>query len=145
MLAALTASISPALDLCIKNEAGLDVQTLMLVGHNLRQHQQKLGVPLRLGCSESAVQIAIRSAPEAGHPADALGATRVSGGRILPVIYVFAGTVRSFINCSEVETHARAMALVLAHELSHFVRQETGHGEGLDKAAMDVRQLVALN
>ncbi|MBL8218834.1 MAG: hypothetical protein JNL62_06380 [Bryobacterales bacterium] len=145
MLAALTVSISPALDLCVRNEAGLDHQTLMLTLHHIRQNQDKLGTTLNLGCSEGSIRLTFALAPAAPHPADALGATRTAGGKILPDIRVFTQPVSRMLPSAGPECRARALAKVAAHELSHYLRQDGGHGHGLDQPTFDAQTLLTLD
>ena len=144
LLAALTVSISPALDFCVKNEGGLDSQTLMLTLHYLRQHQDRLGTSLNPSCSASAVRITFGTVPESPHPPDALGATRTVGGRILSEIRIFARAVENQLPGASVETRARALAKVAAHELSHYLHQEAKHSHGLDRPVFDTQALIAL-
>ena len=145
MLAILTMSISPALDLCVRNLAGLDHQTLMLTLHHIRQNQDKLGVSLTQGCSAGSIRLTFALNPEAPHPPDALGATRTAGGKILPDIRIFTQSVSRMLPSSGPECRARALAKVAFHELSHYLRQDGGHGHGLDQPTFDAQTLLSLD
>ncbi|MBL8174640.1 MAG: hypothetical protein JNK48_08220 [Bryobacterales bacterium] len=143
LLAAWTASMAPALDLCVRNEAGLDNGTLLLTMHHIRQNPGKAG-RLSFACSASAVRVTFAAHQEGPHPPDALGATRSAGGKILPDIIVFTRSVLQMLGEAGVDGQARALAKVVAHELSHYFRQQRGHDEGLDKPFLDAQELIAL-
>lgn len=145
VLAILTVSISPALDLCVRNEAGLDHQTLMLTLHQIRQNQGKVDATITTGCSASSIRLTFALSPEAPHPPDALGATRTSAGRILPDIRIFTQSVSRMLPTAGPECRARALAKVVIHELSHYLRQSGGHGHGLDQPAFDAQTLLSLD
>lgn len=145
VLVTLTVSISPALELCLRNEAGMDHQTLMLTLHHVRQQQEKLGVTLTPGCSEGSVRLTFALIPLAPHPPDALGATRTAPGRILPDIRIFTQSVTRMLPTAGPECRARALAKVVIHELSHFLRQSGSHGHGLDQPVFDAQTLLSLD
>lgn len=143
LLVTLTASITPAAELCIRNEAGLDAQTLMLTMHHIRGHQELLGVDFVQGCSASSIRLTFRAVPQAPHPQDALGATRVTAGKVQPEILIFAKSILQMLQGASAECKARALAKVVAHELSHYLRQKKDHGEGLDRRQFDAEFLTS--
>ncbi len=144
-LVVITAAGAPALDLCLQNEAGLDAQAMMLTVHHLRQYQEELRTAVNVRCSADSVRVTFASYPGAGHPADALGATRTTKGRILPEVQIFTKSVQQMLPGATVEVWARALSKVVAHELSHYLRQRAGHGNDLDQAEFDGRSLVAMH
>ncbi len=143
LLVALTASITPAVELCIRNEAGLDVQTLMLTTHYIRRHEELPGSNFTQGCSASSIRLTFGNLPQAPHPPDALGATRVTAGRVQAEILIFARSILQMLQGASAECKARALAKVVAHELSHYLRQKKEHGEGLDRAVFDSEFLIS--
>lgn len=144
-LVIVTATLAPAVDLCVQNEARLDAQTVMLVVHHLRQYQEELGTGIQVRCSSASVRVTFAGYPGVGHPADALGATRTANGRILPEVQIFTKSVQELLPNATAELRARALAKVVAHELSHYLRQQAVHGASLDQAWFDTHALVAMH
>lgn len=144
-LAVFTAAVAPALDLCVQNEAGIDARTMMLTVHHVRQYRSELRTEIQVRCSGDSVRVTFGGYPGIGHPADALGATRTSKGRIQPEIQIFAKSVHEMLPQATVEVRARALARVVAHELSHYLEQRAEHQNGLDQPSFDAKALVAMH
>lgn len=83
-------------------------------------------------------------APQPPHPSDALGAVRVRDGDVQPEIVIFYEPVRMLLPTRLPGIEARALAKVLAHELSHLVSNRTGHhGSGLHSALFSTGYLLS--
>lgn len=145
VLALITTAVAPALDLCVQNEAGMDAQTVMLTVHHLRQYRGELRTEIQARCSADSVRVTFSGYPGVGHPSDALGATRILKGRILPEVQIFTKSVIEMLPGAALEAHARALAKVVAHELSHYLQQRRGHDDGLDRPEFDRQALVAMH
>jgi hypothetical protein len=123
-------------DICFKNEASLTQATVSHLESSLRIHQKDLSVELRFACdSESTNQVVItlRDVPANNQLQDALGATRVRNGRILPQIEIFCDSVRRLVRTQRPVSptlEGWALAKVAAHELYHYLRVELGHRHG---------------
>jgi hypothetical protein len=64
---------------------------------------------------------------ESGAPADALGRAPVVDGKIIPALEVFKGPVAKLSGAKDLETLGRALGRVAAHELLHYLLQQSGH------------------
>lgn len=62
-----------------------------------------------------------------GVPADALGRAHMVDGKILPALEVFKGPVAQLSGANDLETLGRALGRVAAHELLHYLLQQSGH------------------
>lgn len=79
---------------------------------------------------------------EDGLPADALGRAAVADGRILPALEVFKGPVAQLSGANDLETLGRALGRVAAHELLHYLLQQSGHNvTGLLQERLGARAL----
>ncbi|MFN7933450.1 MAG: hypothetical protein U0R19_08995 [Bryobacteraceae bacterium] len=58
---------------------------------------------------------------------------------------IFTKSVIEMLPGAAVEVRARALAKVVAHELSHYLQQRAGHEEGLDRPEIDGQTLVAMH
>ncbi|MBS1829827.1 MAG: hypothetical protein JST93_31295 [Acidobacteria bacterium] len=145
MLAVVTAAVAPALDLCVQNEAGMDARKMMLTVHHLRQYRGELSTDIQVRCSAESVRVTFVGYPGEGHPSDALGATRIAKGRILPEVQIFTKPVQEMLPGARPEVEARALAKVVAHELMHYLQQRAGHLHGLDQPKFDSRTLLAMH
>jgi hypothetical protein len=75
-------------------------------------------------------------------PEDALGAARTRNGKVLPELRVFYDSVRERVGMESPRLVARALALVIAHEAFHYLRQDLGHAEdGVRAPAFTERDL----
>jgi hypothetical protein len=90
---------------------------------------------------------------EDGVPADALGRAPIVDGKIIPALEVFKGPVAELSGANDLETLGRALGRVAAHELLHYLLQQSGHNvtgllqERLDTTALrseDRRDYVSL-
>jgi hypothetical protein len=86
-------------------------------------------------------------------PADALGRAPMVDGKIIPVLEVFKDPVARLSGANDLGTLGRALGRVAAHELLHYLLQQSGHNvtgllqERLDAAALrseDRRDYVSL-
>ncbi len=78
-------------------------------------------------CSErSAVRLHITENGSAEEPS-ALGAAVRKGGRIEPDITIFAGPIAHLVGTRLPYLHGVAMARIAAHELGHYLRQDSSH------------------
>ena len=145
ILALIATAVAPALDLCVQNEAGMDAQTVMLTVHHVRRYRGELRTEIVARCSADSVRVTFSGYPGVGHPSDALGATRILKGRILPEVQIFTKSVIEMLPGAALEAHARALAKVVAHELSHYLQQRRGHDDGLDRPEFDRQALVAMH
>lgn len=60
-------------------------------------------------------------------PADALGRAPVVDGKIIPALEVFKGPVARLSGANDLGTLGRALGRVAAHELLHYLLQQSGH------------------
>lgn len=120
------------LTICLEERANLDADTMKVFEEELLGIAQKSGFTLRLltepsECRDVRIRIQSRSSVELG----ALGATRVKDGRILPEIEIYSASVAKLIRSGLPSLVGRGMARVAAHELGHYLLQETTHSNGL--------------
>lgn len=59
--------------------------------------------------------------------ADALGRTPVVDGKIMPVLEIFKGPVARLSGANDLATLGRALGRVAAHEMLHYLLQQSGH------------------
>lgn len=60
-------------------------------------------------------------------PVDALGRAPIVDGKIVPALEVFEGPVAQVSGANDLETLGRALGRVAAHELLHYLLQQSGH------------------
>ena len=90
---------------------------------------------------EDQVLIFVKDA-ELGAPADALGRAAAADGKILPALEVFKGPVVQLAGANDLETLGRALGRVAAHELLHYLLQQSGHNvTGLLQERLGARAL----
>jgi hypothetical protein len=103
------------------------------------------GLALTSGrCKGPAISLVI-SAHAPARYARALGLARRHGARVFPELHVYQEPVRRIIGqqASAVQ-FGRALARVAAHELGHYLLQETPHEEtGLMRASFQTAQLAS--
>ncbi len=75
---------------------------------------------------EGQVLIVVKDTDD-GVPADALGRAPVIDGKIIPALEVFKGPVAEVSGANDLETLGRALGRVAAHELLHYLLQQSGH------------------
>ena len=91
--------------------------------------------------TDEQVLILVKDADE-GVPADALGRAPMVDGKIVPALEVFKGSVAAVSGATDLETLGRALGRVAAHELLHYLLQQSGHNvtgllqERLDSTAL---------
>lgn len=76
--------------------------------------------------AEDQVLIYVKDREE-GVPADALGRAPMLDGKIIPAIEVFRGPVAELSGANDLETLGRALGRVAAHELLHYLLQQSDH------------------
>ena len=117
------------LTVCVGNATALDKTLAKEWEGELRRILAASGRELRVaGCDEDgAVQVYFMRF----HPKEtsALGAARTRHERVLPLLEVYSEPVAALIGTRLPGLLGRAMARVTAHELTHYVRQETEHAE----------------
>lgn len=117
------------LTVCVGNATAVDKLLAREWEGELRRILAASGRALRLaGCEEvGAVQVYFMRF----HPreASALGAARTRRERVLPLLEVYSEPVAALIGTRLPGLLGKAMARVTAHELTHYVRQETEHAE----------------
>ena len=96
-------------------------------------------------CSERAVvKLHIT---ESGSPEEpsALGSAVRKGGRIEPIITIFAGPIAQLVGTRLPYLHGVAMARIAAHELGHYLRQDSSHDRdgGIMSARLSGPKLIA--
>jgi hypothetical protein len=115
------------LKVCLANPARLDDLTLQVFRQELGAILTASGRPSSLdSCASPAVRITLRQYPGEEEPA-ALGRTRYVNGRLLPEIDLFVSPVGQIVGTRLPGVIGRALARVAAHELGHWLAQETGH------------------
>lgn len=62
-----------------------------------------------------------------GVPADALGRAPLVDGKIIAALEVFKGPVAQLSGANDLQTLGRALGRVAAHELLHYLLQQSGH------------------
>lgn len=60
-------------------------------------------------------------------PADALGRAPMVDGKIIPAVEVFKDPVARLSGANDLETLGRALGRVAAHEMLHYLLQQSGH------------------
>jgi hypothetical protein len=126
-------AISPAAErqslyVCVGNATAVDKPLAQEWETELRRILETSGQELRVAdCGPGVIQVYFLRF----HPAEpaALGAARTRRERVLPVIEVYTEPVAALIGTRLPGLLGRAMARVTAHELTHYVRQETEHAE----------------
>src|SRR5262245_57394301 len=94
------AASTESLDVCLKPEVRIGSETLRRTQWALKSYEKDLRVSLNFPGScvgKRSIFITLRAAPTAGQLTDALGATRVQAGRVLPEIEVFCESVRRML------------------------------------------------
>jgi hypothetical protein len=76
--------------------------------------------------SEGQVLIFVKDREE-GVPFDALGRAPMVDGKIIPALEVFRGPVAKLSGAKDLETLGRALGRVAAHELLHYLLQQSDH------------------
>ena len=75
-------------------------------------------------------------------PPDALGRAPVVDGKIIPALEVFKGPVAELSGTNDLEILGRALGRVAAHELLHYLLQQSGHNvTGLLQERLDPEAL----
>jgi hypothetical protein len=116
------------LKLCVRYESGIPSYSRQLIADHLLTYQEALKSKIRFDCETGAsVEVRFVQAPEPPHPSEALGAIRVQDGDVRPEIVVFYQSVRMLLPTRLPVVEARALAKVVAHELSHLVSNRTVH------------------
>lgn len=64
---------------------------------------------------------------EVGVPTDALGRAPMVDGKIVPALEVFKGPVAELTGATDLDTLGRALGRVAAHELLHYLLQQSDH------------------
>lgn len=117
------------LAVCVGNATAVDRTLAQEWEGELRRILATSGRVLRLAvCDEDgAVQVYFMRF----HPreASALGAARTRRESVLPLLEVYSEPVAALIGTRLPGLLGKAMARVTAHELTHYVRQETEHAE----------------
>ena len=84
---------------------------------------------VQAGCGDTAVRVSVRYQAPPEYAA-ALGLARREGPRILPRLEIFLDPVLRLLGpARSAEVVGRALARVTAHEVAHFVLQQSGHEE----------------
>ena len=97
-------------------------------------------------CSFPAVSLVVSAHPPARY-ASALGLAHTAGGRVLPELRIYTGSVLRILgqNASAAQI-GRALARIAAHELGHYFRQQLHHEEkGLMAEAFNPSNLTAVD
>lgn len=116
------------LTICIEHQTTLDEDTVKVFEKELSEIARASGLPLRLVRQMSECeQIRIRIQSIATTEISALGATRVTNGRIQPEIEIYATTISKLLRSTLPVLVGRAMARVAAHEIGHYIEQSGTH------------------
>jgi len=116
---------------CFQNERLIGKGSLKFTIDSLRDYEKALRAQLHFSCaSPNSVMITFRELPARELPRNALGAARLRGSRILPEIEIFRAPVRRLLGVVPASIEGRAFAKIVAHELHHYLRQQTGHTPG---------------
>ena len=118
--------------ICISDRVGVGSAALRVFHAELNQLVASTVTEKPARC----IEVTIRATPPSRYPS-ALGLTWRAGDRILPSIEIYTRTITALL---ESDLHAaalgRALAKVLAHELTHYVRQREDHeSEGVLRAS----------
>jgi hypothetical protein len=113
---------------CFQNERLIGKGSLKFTIDTLRSYEKELRADFHFSCaSPNPVTITFRELPARELAQDALGAARLRAGGILPEIEIFRGSVRRLIGVVPPGIEGRAFATIAAHELHHYLRQQSGH------------------
>jgi hypothetical protein len=123
------AAMAGSLNLCLSLRVPVPGDVLTITSQELLRYSPVLNSKVTFTCSEDALRISLESRPPASMPEDALGAARTRNGRVLPDLRVFYDSVQERLPARSPQTVARALALVIAHEALHYLRQDLGHAE----------------
>jgi len=129
---------------CFRNPHLVSPTVLNFTIHALKRYQNQFATELRFSCqAPNPVIVTFREAPPQGRPADALGATRVLNGRILPDIEIYRLSVRQMLRDPGDLAEGRALATVTAHELHHYLWQQPLHEpSGLRSELLTAQNLI---
>ena len=129
-LLAVAASPMMGMDLavCSDRPAAVDSMTEMEVRKELTRIARRSGLEVRFGpCSrETAIRIHLLSGGSPDEPT-ALGAAPIRHGQIGPDLRIFTGPVAQLVGTRMPGLLGAALARVAAHELGHFLRQDSSH------------------
>jgi hypothetical protein len=118
------------LRVCVHNQINLPEPAEASMRAELKLLFPRLKVVTQSGpCSatiEGQVIIFVKGADE-GVPAEASGRSPVVDGKIVPALEVFKGPVAQVSGANDLETLGRALGRVAAHELLHYLLQQSGH------------------
>lgn len=118
------------LKVCLHYDAKTSKDVQKLIQEEIARYEEWLGAKLSFDCAGPAgVFVAVLGRAPAGMELDALGATRLSRGVVMPEVVVFRETIRELlpVQMRMEGTEARAIARVVAHELGHYLTASTGH------------------
>jgi hypothetical protein len=138
--------LSKEFTVCIDDQSRMFLPDVTLFGRLLVSAAKVQGVTLSESCQPTdSIRLTIIEEPFPTEPM-ALGATRISGGRILPEIYLFRSAIRRALATGLPVLEIRAMVLVALHELQHFREQRLSHDpQGVFSSNLGRVQLLALS
>lgn len=131
------------LSVCVDAYTRLDGDTVRVFEEELQGIARKSGLSLRFLQNQShCPEIRIRIQAQGQKEVSALGATRVLNGRIQPELEIYVTPVATLIRSSLPVLLGRAMARVAAHEIGHYLLQESDHSDGLMSESFTAAHLL---
>jgi len=128
---------------CLEDRVGLNAFAWRAFQLELRKLAPELAVTSGR-CERPAISLVISAHAPARYPT-ALGLARRAGERVFPELHVYQEPVRKIVGqqASAVQL-GRALARVAAHELGHYLLQQTHHEEkGVMRASFQTAQLAS--
>ncbi|MEP7364595.1 MAG: hypothetical protein ABI972_15170 [Acidobacteriota bacterium] len=119
----------PGLTVCVANPAAVEKSLAQEWEGELRRILQASDRDLRVAACEEAGAVQVYFMRFHPSETSALGAARTRRERVLPMVEVYTEPVAALIGTRLPALLGKAMARVTAHELTHYVRQETEHAE----------------
>lgn len=129
---------------CFEDRVGLD-RSARAVFETALRNLAPAGTEIKLGvCDGQAISLSLNTYPPERY-SKALGLAYRSGNQVLPELRIYLRPVLKILgNQPSSVLVGRALARVAAHEINHYVRQQTGHVcQGLMRESFSGLQLAA--
>jgi len=129
---------------CLSDRVGLNAHSRTTFDTEIREILKPIGVTFHEICTEGAVRVVLSHHPPTRY-AGALGLAYRHGDRILAGLHVYLQPVVKLLGeRASAGVVGRALARVAAHEVGHYVFQQTDHHHhGLMREAFPLAQLAS--
>lgn len=134
--------------LCVRNDARVAEHSVSAMRSSLLRMQSLLKVRLEFGCEVGGtghlVTLVLREQPADIPEPSALGAAKTTHDRIEPYLELYYDSLKWILPSRLAVIEGRAMARIVAHELSHYLRQSREHGASdFLRAELSLARLMA--